>query len=99
VLRRPGQRSAPVERARGRRWAVRWIGQQPDLDSAKVACMGASYGGFATLALLAHHPDLFRAGVDFYGPADLQTFLARTAEYRRTQRIAEYGDPVRDSTF
>src|SRR5262249_37155688 len=36
---------------------------------------------------------------DFYGPVDLQTFLARTAEYRRPQRIAEYGDPVRDSSF
>jgi dipeptidyl aminopeptidase/acylaminoacyl peptidase len=49
--------------------------------------------------MLVHHPDLFRAGVDFYGPADLKTFLDRTAPYRRANRIAEYGDPVRDSTF
>jgi len=79
--------------------AVSWIRQQKSLDGDKVACSGASYGGFATLAMLVHHPDLFRAGVDFYGPADLKTFLDRTAPYRRANRIAEYGDPVRDSTF
>ena len=79
--------------------AVRWIRLQRALDGDKVACMGASYGGFATLAMLVHHPQLFRAGVDFYGPVDLKTFLDRTAPYRRANRIAEYGDPVRDSTF
>lgn len=79
--------------------AVRWIQQQKNLDGGKVACFGASYGGFVTLAMLAHHPDLFVAGVDFYGPADLKTFLDRTAPHRRQHRIAEYGDPVRDSTF
>ena len=80
-------------------YAVRWIKRQKNLDGDKIACFGASYGGFATLAMLVHHPGLFRAGIDFYGPADLKTFLDRTAAYRRTQRIAEYGDPVRDSTF
>ena len=80
-------------------YAVRWIRAQRELDAGKVACFGPSYGGFATLAMLVHYPDLFRAGVDFYGPADLKTFLERTAAYRRPQRIAEYGDPVRDSTF
>jgi dipeptidyl aminopeptidase/acylaminoacyl peptidase len=80
-------------------YAVRWIRQQPNLDADKAACFGASYGGFVTLAMLAHYPQLFCAGVDFYGPVDLKTFLARTAPHRRPARIAEYGDPVRDSTF
>ena len=80
-------------------WAVRWIRSQDYLDADKVACFGPSYGGFATLAMLAHYPTLFRAGVDFYGPVDLATFLGRTAAHRRSQRIAEYGDPVRDSAF
>jgi dipeptidyl aminopeptidase/acylaminoacyl peptidase len=80
-------------------YSVRWIQAQKNLDGGKVACFGASYGGFATLAMLVHYPELFHAGVDFYGPADLKTFLDRTAAFRRQQRIAEYGDPVRDSTF
>jgi len=32
--------------------AVSWIRQQKSLDGDKVACSGASYGGFATLAML-----------------------------------------------
>ena len=80
-------------------YAARWIKGQKNLDGGQLACFGASYGGFATLAMLVHYPELFRAGVDFYGPADLKTFLDRTAVHRRPQRIAEYGDPVRDSTF
>jgi dipeptidyl aminopeptidase/acylaminoacyl peptidase len=80
-------------------YAVRWIRGRPELDGRRVACFGFSYGGFATLTMLAHYPRLFAAGVDFYGPADLASFLNRTAEYRRPLRIAEYGDPVRDSTF
>jgi len=79
--------------------AVRWIRARPELDGRRVACFGFSYGGFATLAMLAHFPNLFAAGVDFYGPTDLKSFLNRTAVYRRPLRIAEYGDPVRDSVF
>jgi dipeptidyl aminopeptidase/acylaminoacyl peptidase len=80
-------------------YAVRWIGAQRELDAKKVACFGPSYGGFVTLAMLTHYPGLFTAGIDFYGPVDLKTFLKRTAAYRRPLRIAEYGDPIRDSDF
>ncbi|MBI3408922.1 MAG: S9 family peptidase [Planctomycetes bacterium] len=79
--------------------AVDWIGTHPSLDKKRVAVFGASYGGFATLAMLAHYPDLFVAGVDFYGFADFKTFLENTAPYRRPLRIAEYGDPVKDAAF
>ncbi len=79
--------------------AVEWIGTQPGLDKSKVAIMGGSYGGFAVLAMLAHYPTLFSAGVDMFGPADFKTFLANTASYRRSLRAAEYGDPEKDSDF
>jgi dipeptidyl aminopeptidase/acylaminoacyl peptidase len=79
--------------------AVDWVGRHPSLDRKRVAIFGASYGGFATLAMLAHYPDLFAGGVDFYGFADFKTFLANTAPYRRPLRIAEYGDPERDADF
>jgi dipeptidyl aminopeptidase/acylaminoacyl peptidase len=79
--------------------AVDWIGTHPSLDKKQVIIFGASYGGFATLAMLAHYPDLFVAGIDFYGFADFKTFLENTAPYRRPLRIAEYGDPVKDADF
>jgi dipeptidyl aminopeptidase/acylaminoacyl peptidase/lysophospholipase L1-like esterase len=79
--------------------AVDWIGQHRALDRKRVAIFGGSYGGFATLAMLTHYPDLFACGVDLYGFADFQTFLANTAPYRRPLRIAEYGDPEKDAEF
>jgi dipeptidyl aminopeptidase/acylaminoacyl peptidase len=79
--------------------AADWIGQQPGLDRKRVAVWGASYGGFATLAMLTHYPDLFACGIDYYGFADFKTFLANTAPYRRPIRIAEYGDPEKDTEF
>jgi dipeptidyl aminopeptidase/acylaminoacyl peptidase len=79
--------------------AVDWVGQHPALDQKRVAIFGASYGGFAALAMLTHYPDRFACGIDFYGFADLKTFLENTAPYRRPLRIAEYGDPKRDADF
>jgi len=79
--------------------AVDWIGRHPALDKKRTAIFGASYGGFATLAMLTHYPDLFACGVDFYGFGDFKTFLEHTAPYRRPLRIAEYGDPEKDADF
>jgi dipeptidyl aminopeptidase/acylaminoacyl peptidase len=79
--------------------AVDWIGTQPALDPHKVTAFGGSYGGFAVMAMLTHYPDRFAAGVDLFGIADFKTFLKNTAPYRRPLRIAEYGDPVKDSDF
>ena len=79
--------------------AVAWLRARPDIDGTRIVAFGYSYGGFATLAMLAHYPQLFAGGVDLYGPADLTTFLNRTAAYRRGQRMAEYGDPAKDAAF
>lgn len=79
--------------------AVDWIAAQPTLDGKKVAIAGGSYGGFAVLAMLVHYPDRFAAGVDTVGISDLKTFLANTSAYRRANRMAEYGDPAKDSDF
>jgi dipeptidyl aminopeptidase/acylaminoacyl peptidase len=79
--------------------AVDWIGRHPALDKKRTAIFGASYGGFATLAMLTHYPDLFACGVDFYGFADFKSFLEHTAPHRRPLRIAEYGDPEKDADF
>jgi dipeptidyl aminopeptidase/acylaminoacyl peptidase len=79
--------------------AVDWIGRHPALDKKRTAIFGGSYGGFATLAMLTHYPDLFACGVDFYGFADFKSFLENTAPYRRPLRIAEYGDPKKDADF
>lgn len=65
-------------------------------DPKKVAVMGASYGGYMTLASITNYPDLWAAAVDTVGMSDLETFLENTAEYRRAHRESEYGTLAHD---
>ncbi|MEU4833460.1 alpha/beta fold hydrolase [Streptosporangium sp. NPDC023615] len=65
-------------------------------DPDRIACMGRSYGGYLTLAALVTHPDLFRAGVDVCGMADLETFYERTEPWIAAAAVSEYGHPVTD---
>ncbi len=47
----------------------------------KVAIMGGSYGGYATLAGLTFTPEVFAAGVDIVGPSNLETLIASIPPY------------------
>jgi dipeptidyl aminopeptidase/acylaminoacyl peptidase len=69
-----------------------WIGQQPELDAARVAVQGGSYGGYMVLASMTHYDARLRAGVDVVGISNFVTFLGNTESYRRDLRRAEYGD-------
>jgi dipeptidyl aminopeptidase/acylaminoacyl peptidase len=69
-----------------------WIGQQSDLDSDRVTVMGASYGGFMTLAVATNYNDRIRCALDVVGPSNLVTFLEHTSGYRRDLRRVKYGD-------
>jgi dipeptidyl aminopeptidase/acylaminoacyl peptidase len=65
----------------------------------RVAVMGGSYGGFMVLAALTEYPELWSAGVDIVGIANLVTFLENTGSYRRALRESEYGSLERDMEF
>ena len=69
-----------------------WIGRQPELDPARVAAYGGSYGGYMTLATLAFQPGRVKAGVAVVAISSIPTFLENTQDYRRDLRRAEYGD-------
>jgi dipeptidyl aminopeptidase/acylaminoacyl peptidase len=58
-------------------WAVANGVTTPD----KVAIMGGSYGGYATLAGMTMTPDKFRCGVDIVGPSNLFTLLQTIPPY------------------
>ena len=58
-------------------WAVASGVTTPD----KVAIMGGSYGGYATLAGLTMTPDKFACGVDIVGPSNLFTLLETIPAY------------------
>lgn len=54
---------------------VNWTILQGIADPKKVAIMGGSYGGYATLVGLAFTPNVFAAGVDIVGPSNLLTLM------------------------
>lgn len=61
--------------------AVQWAVDQGIAPADKVAIMGGSYGGYATLAGLAFTPDTFACGVDIVGPSNLETLLETIPPY------------------
>jgi dipeptidyl aminopeptidase/acylaminoacyl peptidase len=58
-------------------WAIKNGVTTPD----KVAIMGGSYGGYATLAGVTMTPDKFACGVDIVGPSNLFTLLQTIPPY------------------
>ena len=61
--------------------AVNWAVEQGIAQRDKVAIMGGSYGGYATLVGLTFTPDVFACGVDIVGPSSLVTLLENVPPY------------------
>jgi dipeptidyl aminopeptidase/acylaminoacyl peptidase len=61
--------------------AVQWAIDQKIAQPDKVAIMGGSYGGYATLVGLTFTPDEFACGVDIVGPSSLVTLLQNFPPY------------------
>lgn len=67
-------------------WAIKSGVTTPD----KVAIMGGSYGGYATLVGVTFTPDRFACGVDIVGPSNLKTLMESFPAYWR---------PILEGTF
>ena len=61
--------------------AVSWAVEKGIAQKDKVAIMGGSYGGYATLAGLTMTPDVYAAGVDIVGPSNIITLLNTIPPY------------------
>jgi dipeptidyl aminopeptidase/acylaminoacyl peptidase len=66
--------------------AVNWAVEEKIADPGRVAIMGGSYGGYATLVGLTFTPEYFAAGVDIVGPSHVRTLL---------ESIPPYWEPIR----
>ena len=86
---------------RERRWDAvrdgvacgRWLKETGRAE--RLVAMGASYGGFMTLAVIVEAPDLWDAAIDIVGIGDWHSFFRNTSGWRRAMRAVEYGDPER----
>jgi dipeptidyl aminopeptidase/acylaminoacyl peptidase len=82
--------------------AVAYAISQGWSDPARIAIMGGSYGGYATLAGAAFTPDLYCCGVDIVGPSNLITLIESVPPYWApilAQFHNRVGDPAKDRDF
>jgi len=61
--------------------AVAWAVREGIADPKRVAIMGGSYGGYATLVGLTFTPEVFACGVDIVGPSHVATLLRTIPPY------------------
>jgi dipeptidyl aminopeptidase/acylaminoacyl peptidase len=77
--------------------AVDWAIGGRITTADKVAIMGMSYGGYATLVGMTFTPDRFACGIDIYGPSNLNTLLASSPAYWTAEEYNVHkriGDPT-----
>ncbi len=76
--------------------ATTWAVMKKVAQQDKVAIMGGSYGGYATLVGLTFTPDVFACGVDIVGPSNITTLLNSIPPYwapiieQMTRRVGDH---------
>lgn len=81
---------------------VDWLIAQGVADPKKVAIMGGSYGGYATLVGLTFTPNVFAAGVDIVGPSNIVSLLRTIPPYWAPARAMfrkRVGDLEKEEAF
>jgi dipeptidyl aminopeptidase/acylaminoacyl peptidase len=82
--------------------AVNWVVAKRVADKKKVAIMGGSFGGYATLVGLTFTPDVFAAGVDLVGPSSLITLFRTIPPYWASYKAMfakRVGNPEKEEEF
>ncbi|WP_114239792.1 S9 family peptidase [Dyella sp. C9] len=77
--------------------AVQWAVKNHITEPDKVAIMGGSYGGYATLVGMTFTPGTFACGVDIVGPSNLNTLFKTIPPYWeafKQQFYKRVGDPT-----
>ncbi|MFB2835482.1 alpha/beta fold hydrolase [Floridanema evergladense] len=69
---------------------VNWLVEKGISDREKVAIMGGSYGGYATLVGLTFTPEVFACGVDIVGVSNLITLLQTIPPYWEPLKVQMY---------
>lgn len=69
---------------------AQWAVQQGWSDPRRIAIMGASYGGYASLMGLIRHPQIFRCAVDLSGPSDIG-MLFTVVQSDASREALQYG--------
>ena len=79
---------------------VKWAVDLGIADPGKIAIVGGSYGGYATLIGLSSTPDTFACGIDMFGPTDLVKLVENFPPYVKLEMSLWYryvGDPSKEA--
>ncbi len=79
-----------------------WLIKRGITDPKRVAIIGGSYGGYATLVGMTFTPEYFKCGISIVGPSNLITFLQTIPPYWETFKPQFYkrvGHPEEDKEF
>jgi dipeptidyl aminopeptidase/acylaminoacyl peptidase len=71
-------------------WGVKHLVSEGTVDAKRVAILGGSYGGYATLAGVAFTPDVYAAAVAIVPPSNLETLLESIPPYWESFRNVFY---------
>ena len=77
-------------------WGKKWLQAQNYIDGEKIGIIGASYGGYMTMAAMTFTPDEFKVGVNIFGVTNWLRTLKSIPPYWESFRNALYeelGDP------
>ncbi len=77
--------------------AAHWAVKEGIADPKRIAIMGGSYGGYATLVGMTFTPEQFACGVDIVGPSNLITLLNTIPSYWAPE-IEQFKKRVGDHT-
>src|SRR5712691_11327473 len=61
--------------------AAKYLVEQGKADPDRLIIRGGSAGGYTTLAALAFHPEVFRAGASYYGVSDVEALAKDTHKF------------------
>ncbi len=81
---------------------MEYVGKKGVIDPKRVAIMGGSYGGYATLVGLTFTPDVFCCGVDIVGPSNIRTLLKTIPPYWGPMKAlftTRVGDEAKEPEF
>lgn len=100
-----GRRFEELDNGRLRENAVKdigtlldWIAKEPTLDASRVMIVGASYGGYLTLASAIAYGDRIRCAQAAFAISDFPSYLESTDVARLSDRNIEYGNPADPET-
>ncbi len=78
-------------------YGAKYLGTLPGIDSARIAIMGGSYGGYMTICSLSRDPEyLFACGIAKYGDSNLYSSWAQCNRHLRLYTEIFLGHPAKN---